>query len=65
MMNDIIQHTIRRRAEIARLRVENARLRAALAWAWFALAWAWFAIAAITLMGCYVLLVAYEMEGCR
>ena len=58
MMNDIIQHTIRRRAEIARLRVENARLRAALAWAWFA-------IAAITLMGCYVLLVAYEMEGCR
>ena len=58
MMNDIIQHTIRRRAEIARLRVENARLRAALSWAWFA-------IAAITLMGCYVLLVAHQMEGCR
>ena len=57
-MNDIIQHTIRRRAEIARLRVENARLRAALAWAWFA-------IAAITLMGCYIILVAYEMEACR
>ena len=40
------------------LRTENARLRAALAWAWFA-------IAAITLMGCYVLLVAYEMEAAR
>ena len=58
MMNDIMQHTIRRRVEIARLRVENARLRAALAWAWFA-------IAAITLVACYVLLVAYEMEVCR
>jgi len=58
MMNDIIQRTIRHRAEIARLRVENARLRAALAWAWFA-------IAAITLVACYVLLVAYEMEVCR
>ena len=58
MMNDIIRNTMLRRREIARLRVENARLRAALAWALFA-------IAAITLMGCYVLLVAYEMEACR
>ena len=58
MMNDIIQRTIRHRAEIARLRVENARLRAALVWAWFA-------IATITLVACYVLLVAYEMEVCR
>ena len=58
MMNDIIRNTMLRRREIARLRVENARLRAALAWALFA-------IAAITLMGCYVLLVAHKMEGCR
>ena len=58
MMNDIIQHTIRRRAEIARLRVENARLRAALAWAWFA-------IAALVLGVCYITLIAYEMEVCR
>ena len=54
MMNEILQL----RNDRARLRVENARLRASLAWAWFA-------IAAITLMGCYVLLVAYEMEVCR
>ena len=58
MTNDIIRNTMRRRREIARLRVENARLRAALSWAWFA-------IAAITLVACYVLLVAYEMEVCR
>ena len=58
MMNDIIQHTIQRRAEIARLRVENTRLRAALAWAWFA-------IATLVLGVCYLTLVAYEMEACR
>ena len=58
MMNDIIQHTIRRRAEIARLRVENARLRAALAWSWFA-------IATLVLGVCYITLIAYEMEVCR
>ena len=58
MKNKIIETTVRLRGERARLRVENARLRAALSWAWFA-------IAAITLMGCYVLLVAYEMEVCR
>ena len=58
MMNDIIQHTIRRRAEIARLRVENARLRAALAWARFA-------IATLVLGVCYITLIAYEMEVCR
>ena len=54
MMNEILQL----RNDRARLRVENARLRASLAWAWFA-------IAAITLIGCYVLLVAYQMEVCR
>ena len=54
MMDEILQL----RNDRARLRVENARLRATLAWAWFA-------IAAITLMGCYVLLVAYQMEVCR
>ena len=58
MMNDIIQHTIRRRAEIARLRVENARLRAALSWAWFS-------IAMLVLGVCYITLIAYEMEVCR
>ena len=54
MMDEILQL----RNDRARLRVENARLRAALAWAWFA-------IATITLVACYVLLVAYEMEVCR
>ena len=58
MMNDIIQHTIRRRAEIARVRVENTRLRAALAWAWFS-------IAMLVLGVCYITLIAYEMEVCR
>ncbi len=58
MMNDIIQHTIRRRAEIARVRVENTRLRAALAWAWFA-------ISTLVLGVCYITLIAYEMEVCR
>ena len=53
-----VMELVRLRGENARLRVENARLRAALAWAWFA-------IAAISLVGCYVLLVAYEMEACR
>ena len=51
-MNDIIQHTIRRRAEIARVRVENTRLRAALAWAWFS-------IAMLVLGVCYITLIAY------
>ena len=58
MMNEIIQNTMRRRAEIARLRVENARLRASLAWAWFA-------IATLVLGVCYIALIAYQMEVCR
>ena len=57
-MSYLLQDNIWLRGERARLRAENARLRAALAWAWFA-------VAAITLVGCYVLLVAYEMEVCR
>ena len=57
-MSYLLQDSVWLRGERARLRTENARLRAALAWAWFA-------VAAITLMGCYVLLVAYEMEVCR
>ena len=56
--NDIIQSSMRRRSEIARLSVENARLRAALAWAWFA-------IATLVLGVCYLTLVAYQMEVCR
>ena len=57
-MSYLLQDNVWLRGERARLRAENARLRAALAWAWFA-------VAAITLVGCYVLLVAYEMEVCR